>query len=178
MLHYRDLRERNVDLLLARLVDLKEDDVNAEILFEDRLYVVAGTNNPWTRRHKIALKDLANEPWVIPPPDYYPGALIVEALRASGLTTPHFAVTGYGVELQNALIATGRFLSVLPESFLRFSGKRLGLKALPVELPIQPRPVGIVTLRNRTVSPLAQLFIDCARNLSKPLAAVLTSRKR
>ena len=177
MLHYRDLRERNVDLLFTRVVDMKEGDVNAEILFEDRLYVVAGTNNPWTRLRKIALKDLASEPWVIPPPDYYPGALIVEAFRASGLTTPHFAVTSYGVEMQTWLIATGRFLSVLPGSFLRFSGQRLGLKALPIELPIRPRPVGIVTLKNRTVSPLAQLFIDCARNLSKPLAAMSTGRK-
>ena len=171
MLHYHDLRERNVDLLFARMVDPKEGDMNAEILFEDRLYVVAGNNNPWTRRRRIALKDLVSERWVIPPPDYYVGALIVEAFKGSGLASPHFAVTGYGVELQTTLIATGRFLSVLPGSFLRFSGKRLGLKALPIELPLPPRPVGIVTLQNRTVSPLAQLFIDCARDISKPLAA-------
>ena len=178
MLHYHDLRERNVDLLFGRVVELKEGDVNAEVLFEDRLYVVAGDNNPWTRRRKITLKDLVDEPWVVPPPDYYVGALIVDAFRASGLATPHFAVTGYGVQLQTALIATGRFLSFLPGSFLRFSGKRLGLKALPIELPVPPRPVGVVTLKNRTLSPLAQLFIDCARNLSKPLAAMSMARKR
>ena len=62
-----DLRERNVDLLIGRVVELKEDDVNAEVLFEDRLYVVAGANNPWTRRRKIALKDLVHEPWTMPP---------------------------------------------------------------------------------------------------------------
>lgn len=178
ILHYHDLRERNVDLLFARLVELKEGDVNAEVLFEDRLYVVAGTNSRWARLRKITLKDLVDEPWVIPPPDYYVGALIVEAFKASGLATPHLTVTGYGVELQTTLLATGRFLSVFPGSFLRFSGERLGLKALPIELPIPPRPVGVITLKNRTVSPLAQLFIDCARNLSKPLAAMATTRKR
>ena len=31
-------------------------------------------------------------------------------------------------------------------------------------------PVGIVTLKNRTLSPVAQLFIDCAREVAKPLA--------
>jgi hypothetical protein len=31
-------------------------------------------------------------------------------------------------------------------------------------------PNGIVTLKNRTLSPVAQLFIDCARELTKPLA--------
>ena len=99
------------------------------------------------------------------PPNSYVGALIVDAFRASGLAVPHNAVAGYGLELQSALLGTGRFLSVLPGSFLRFSGKRFGLKALPIDLPIPPRPVGIVTLKNRTLSPLATLFIECARGL-------------
>lgn len=30
--------------------------------------------------------------------------------------------------------------------------------------------IGIITLKNRTLSPLAQLFIDCAREVAKPLA--------
>ena len=156
------MRERNVDLLIGRVVELKEDDVNVEVLFEDRLYVVAGANNPWTRRRKVALKDLVHESWTMPPLNSYVGALIVDAFRASGLAVPHLTVAGYNL-LQTALIGTGRFLSILPGSFLRFNGKRLGLKALPIELPIPPRPVGIVTLKNRTVSPLAQLFVDCAR---------------
>jgi hypothetical protein len=31
-------------------------------------------------------------------------------------------------------------------------------------------PNGIATLKNRTLSPVAQLFIDCAREVAKPLA--------
>jgi len=106
------------------------------------------------------------------PPDTYVGALIVEVFRASGLAVPHNTVAHYGIELQSALLGTGRFLSVLPGSFLRFSGKRFGISALPIELPVAPRPVGIVTLKNRTLGPLAQLFIDCARSLAKPLSAI------
>jgi hypothetical protein len=30
--------------------------------------------------------------------------------------------------------------------------------------------MGIMTLKNRTLSPLARLFIDCAREVAKPLA--------
>ena len=170
MLHYHDLRERNVDLLFGRVVELDTDDVNAEVLFYDRLYVYAHASNPWTRRRKIALKELVHEPWTMPPPDSYAGALIAEAFKASGLPTPHITVAGYGMLLQNSLINTGRFLSVLPWSFLKFNGELLGLKILPIELPIQPRPVGIVTLKNRTLSPVAELFIEHAREVAKPLA--------
>ena len=44
------------------------------------------------------------------------------------------------------------------------------IKVLPIKLAVQPKPFGIVTLRNRTLSPAAQLFIDCVRDLAKPLA--------
>jgi hypothetical protein len=40
---------------------------------------------------------------------------------------------------------------------------------LPIELPIQPFAVAIVALKNRTISPVAQLFIDCAREVATPL---------
>ena len=69
------------------------------------------------------------------------------------------------------MFSTGRFLAMLPGSYLKFNGKRFGLKALPVKVPVPPQPAGVVTLKNRTPSPLAQLFIRCARDVAKPLAA-------
>jgi hypothetical protein len=38
------------------------------------------------------------------------------------------------------MLAGGRFLSLLPESMVRFSGKHLPLKVLPVDLPLRLRP--------------------------------------
>ena len=56
---------------------------------------------------------------------------------------------------------------MLPESTIRFSGKYLPLKVLPVELPA-PQPVKIITLKGRVLNPLAELFITSARELIKP----------
>jgi DNA-binding transcriptional LysR family regulator len=49
-------------------------------------------------------------------------------------------------------------------------GTRQAVKVLPINLPTTRRPIGIVTLKNRTLSPVAQLFIDCAHEVAKPLA--------
>jgi DNA-binding transcriptional LysR family regulator len=46
----------------------------------------------------------------------------------------------------------------------------LRLKALPLQSLPHRRPTGIVTLKRRTLSPLARLFIDCARDVAKPFA--------
>ena len=44
------------------------------------------------------------------------------------------------------------------------------LKVLPVKLPMARIPIGVVILENRTLSPVAQLFIEHAREVAKPLA--------
>jgi DNA-binding transcriptional LysR family regulator len=68
-----------------------------------------------------------------------------------------------------SLLATGRFVTIFPASAFRFLTKGSEFKILPVELPTARRPNGIVTLKNRALSPVARLFIDCAREVAKPL---------
>jgi hypothetical protein len=42
-----------------------------------------------------------------------------------------------------------------------------GGKILPIKLSIDRVPFGIVTLKNRTLSPVAQLFIEHAREVAR-----------
>jgi hypothetical protein len=43
------------------------------------------------------------------------------------------------------------------------------LKTLAVDLPVQPWPVNIVTLKNRTLSAATKQFIECARDFTKTM---------
>jgi hypothetical protein len=53
--------------------------------------------------------------------------------------------------LHTYLLATGRFITTLPESVIHFAGKHLSIKVLPVEVrAVQLNPVFIITLKNRT----------------------------
>jgi DNA-binding transcriptional LysR family regulator len=170
---YRDLRERNVDLVCGPIVKpFAEDDLEAEPLFEDKTVVVAGMRNPWARRRNIELGDLIDEPWCMPPPETLVGARCVEAFRACGLAVPRRKVLTSSIQLVNGMLATGRFLTMLPDSLLGFSGKRIAIKALPIDLSVPPRLVGLVTLKNRTISPGAQLFMQTAREVTKTLAKI------
>jgi len=91
---YRELRERKVELVVGRITEwVGEGDVVAESLFDYAMVVVAASRNPWTRRRRIALAELVNEPWTLPPPDSYIGALAAQAFRARGLKLPRSAVT-------------------------------------------------------------------------------------
>jgi DNA-binding transcriptional LysR family regulator len=92
------------------------------------------------------------------------------AFRSRGLEPPQESVTA-DIHLRIHLLTTGRFLTVLPADLLQFVGKRWSLKTLPIDLGIQAPSLGVLTLRNRTLSPVAQLFIDCTREVAKSMAA-------
>jgi DNA-binding transcriptional LysR family regulator len=96
------------------------------------------------------------------------GSVVLEAFRANGLDVPRATLITSTIPVRNALLATGRFLSIIPAYVLKFRGNQ-AIKVLPVDLPVRS-PVDIITLKNRTISPVAQLFIDCAREVAKPLA--------
>ena len=165
----RELRERDIDLIMGRLSRQvpAADDIEAEVLLEEQGFVVAGIQNPLTRRRKLTLPELIDECWTLPPPESYPGSLIAKAFQAYNLGYPRAGVTVHSNQMQTALLATGRFLTILPSTMLRFSAERLQLKILPVKLPIRPWPVGIVTLKDRMLTPSARLFIECARAVAK-----------
>jgi len=172
-LELRELRERNVDLMVGRIPrPLLDDDIDAEVLFEDRRFVVAGVRSRWAGRRKLALAELAHEPWILDPPTAAAIPLITAAFRAHGLELPRRNVTTFSLHVRSYLLATGRFLAIMPDSTLRFSGKRWSIKVLPIDLGVPPQRVAIFTLKNRTLSPAVKLFIECAGQVVRPLAKI------
>jgi DNA-binding transcriptional LysR family regulator len=166
----RELRQRTVELMIGSIFRLNlERDINADILFDDQFVVMAGAESKWVRRRKLRLADLIEEPWILPPSDSIPALNIAQAFRADGLEPPRTQMISFSLPLHYHLLATGRFVTMLPGSMLRF-GKHLPLKLLPVEIPKTPYLIAIMTLKNRTLSPLAQLFIEHAREVAKLMA--------
>jgi len=165
---HRELVDRRLDLLVVRRFGPIEDErLHFEFLFDDPSIVAAGAGSPWARRRRITPADLCQEPWVLPPPGSQISSVLVEAFRAHGLELPHASVITDSPHVRMSLVATGRFITILPASALKSSVARGTLKALPVKLPATRLPHGIATLKNRTLGPLAQLFIDAALEAAK-----------
>jgi DNA-binding transcriptional LysR family regulator len=167
---YRDVMERNIELAICRMIGRLPDELAAEVLFHDAFAVMTAAKNPLTRRRKLTLAELANEPWTLYPFDSFFGSVVAEAFRANGHEPPRLTVTSLSFNVQKELLATGRFLTVLPSFMLGVDGGTLSLKALPVTFSNSRMPIGIITLKNRTLTPLAQLYIDNVRTVAKPLA--------
>ena len=167
----RDLDERKFDLLILRRIGpFAEDQVSFEVLYDNPYFVAAGVKSPWARRRRVELADLIDELWILPPAGTRFGSLARDIFGAKGLPCPRGAVIASGLETTINLVGTGHYLTIYPESLFTFPAAHPFIRKLPIELPIVSGPIGILTLKNRMLSPAAQLFIEAARDVAKPLA--------
>jgi DNA-binding transcriptional LysR family regulator len=166
------LRDRSIDLVFVRdgpgLNSLAAEDFTITKLFEDRLSVVVGSNSRWASIRQVDLTDLKDAPWIVLP--YGWGKEVIpKAFGLRGLPPPRIALKTSSIHLRLHLLATGRFVSALPASVLRLHRERFNLKELRIELPKTPYAVAIVTLKNRTLSPVVDHFIrSTATRFEKP----------
>jgi DNA-binding transcriptional LysR family regulator len=165
------LRDRKFDLVFARrpsrqLGGRVADDLNLEDLFDDPLIIAAGLHSRWEHRRKIDLAELIDEPWILQPPNSWNYIHLAEACRMQGLAMPTVRLYGFSMHLANHFVANGSFITAQPKSVARFCS----MKELPVKLPVRPWLITLVTLKNRTLGPIVERFIECAREVATELA--------
>ncbi len=167
----RELRGRRIDLMIgpSRTPSIDED-IATTFLYNNRLRVVVSPRSPWARRQRIKLSDLVKEPWCTIPSDLAGGAVFVEAFRGSGLPQPRVVISSAAGNVRRLVLEDGRFIGLSSDGTLYFDALKPRLQILPVQLPGPGFPIGILTLKHRTINPTVQLFIDCAREIVAPLA--------
>jgi DNA-binding transcriptional LysR family regulator len=167
----RDLRDRKYDLILGRWWSLQTedgsaDDLNIELLFDDPLVIAVGIQSKWAaRRRRIDLAELVDEPWIMQGPQTWNYRTLAEACQARGLAMPRASLVTLSISVITHFLAGGQFVTAMPRS-VAYSKS---FKVLPVDLPARPWPVNIVTLKNRTQSPVVERFIACAREVAKSI---------
>jgi DNA-binding transcriptional LysR family regulator len=155
----RELHRRGIELAISRMAGpVAPDGTTAEILFYDRLVVIAGKGSRWARRRRLVLRNVAAGPWALPSPDGFLGVMIRTAFEQQGLAMPAAAVTTASTYTLASLAAEGHFLTIHPETMLRVPSRHPQLVALPIALPHATHPIGLIQLRDRAPSPVATLF--------------------
>jgi len=173
------LRNRDIDLVLghygAPLADDRlADDLNVDILFDDPVVVSAGMRSRWASRRKLDLSDLVDEPWILGTPGSWPNRILSEAFQARGLGPPKISLMTISMHLRANMVASGHFITTFPKSVMLVHANRWKLTPLPVELPARPWPLAVVTLKDRTQSPVVALFIKHVREFTRSMGVAET----
>jgi len=153
------------------------DDLNVETLFEDELVIVAGRESRWARRRTVDIAELSDERWILTSGDRWNYQVIAKAFEQRGAAMPKISMKTLSVHLRANMAATGQFITAFPRSVLLLYADRFALRVLPVDLPVCIWPIVVATLKNRTLSPVVERFMDCAREVSKSLVRTNPRRK-
>jgi DNA-binding transcriptional LysR family regulator len=133
--------------------------------------VVAGADSKWARRGNIDLVELVDEPWILGGPDTWHRVLAEEIFRAQGLIVPKPRITTVSIITRARLLAAGPYLSIFLGSVVRrLVADHYAVTALPVDLPESSFSARIVTVKNRTLSPVVERFLTCVREVAGSFA--------
>lgn len=155
----RQLRQRDVEIVISRLASMAgNDDLSVETLFHDELVVICSRQSRWARRRKVSLADLVDEPWVFPPPAGFLTGIMRGEFEAQGLALPRPTVTTSCTYSLSVLVGNGNFLGIHPRAMLTTPNQHPLLTAVDVGLPTTRGAIGLISLRDRSLSPVAKLF--------------------
>ena len=166
----RELRERSLDVLVTRWVPpLVADDLAAQVLFKSPLAVMAERHHPLLHQKKLSLADLMEEQWTLSPPNSFLGRIVADLFRRRKLQLPPTVVTTISIYMRLNLLASGRFLTVLPLTMLRHRSNTAWLRALNVDLSESSAPNASITLKKRRGGGAVKLFqqacVDVCKNM-------------
>jgi DNA-binding transcriptional LysR family regulator len=161
------LRLGELDLFVGRLEPgYAAPDLATETLHDEPMCVAVAPQHPLAMRRKIGWAELVDLPWVVPPAWASSRIKLNQQFYKAALNPP--------VDL----VETASFLGTL--TFLQQRGaavfwarsvamhmQRQGLaRVLPLKLPIELPPVGMITLRSRPPTPACAQLMDCLRKVA------------
>lgn len=164
------LRGRRVDFVAARPLTLPlPPDVEGEPLFRDIMKVMVGLDSRFARRRRITLAELVDETWILSRNEVTPSSPVVRAFAEAGVAFPRKIIESGSLTMRVNLLASGRYVTLMPHSLQAFGLIAKLVRALPIEIPPWSTPTMILTLRGRTLGPAAGRFLETLRELARPL---------
>jgi DNA-binding transcriptional LysR family regulator len=164
----RKLRERALDVVLTRWNTLTQaDDLAAETLYRSTLAVMADKDHPLAAKRRLALPDLMSEQWTLSPPDTFLGRVVADLFERRRLPLPRNTVTTTSIFMRLNLMASGRFLSILPTTLLRHRSNKAWLREIRADLGDSSGPIAAITIKNRRSSGAVKLFQEASRAFCK-----------
>jgi DNA-binding transcriptional LysR family regulator len=97
---------------------------------------------------------------------------VVDLFRRRKLPLPPAVVTTISIHMRLNLLASGRFLTVLPAQMLRHPSNKAWLRALDVNLSDSTQPIALITLKRRRSGGAVRLFEQSSLEVCKMMAGL------
>lgn len=165
------LREARLDIVLGHVpASLGGRDLAFEPMLEETLVTVSRAGHPLSRKKRLAWKDVARSEWIVYPQET-PLRALFEGMLSGVIETASVVATTMMLERTD-------MLAVMPRDVAEHYASRGLVEILKLKLPVTLGRIGIVTHKDRQLSPAANAFIGEVRRLASTPAAPRGARHR
>jgi LysR family transcriptional activator of glutamate synthase operon len=152
----KGIKNREIDLAFIGPVPVNDPDLHAEILFKENFVALMPDSHPLAETGSISLHLLEKESFVLFPEGFILRKIVVDACYQVGFR-PAVPFEGEDLDAIKGLVSAGIGVTVLPETTL-YENMPTGTVALKISHPEVKRTVGVITPKNRQLSPSEKLF--------------------
>lgn len=158
------LRVGEIELFVGRLEPgYAAPDLETEALYDEPMCIVCRPDHPLAKKRRPGWPDLAAQPWVVPPPWASSRIKLNQLFYKAGLNPPVDLIESASHLVTLSFVRQRPALGFVARAVARHGEREGLLKVLPVAVPIELPPVGLITLRGRRLTPATLQLMDCLR---------------
>jgi DNA-binding transcriptional LysR family regulator len=158
------LQRGTLDFMIGRILE-KEDSTGLvyEELTEEPACAVVRPGHPLLERKGLTLEDIAERPWILPPPGGILRHRFDMMFRRAGLRPPVNVVDTTALLLITTLLQQTDSLHVMPQEVAQYYASLNVMRILPIELPCKMDAFGIIRQQDHLLAPGAELLLKQVR---------------
>jgi DNA-binding transcriptional LysR family regulator len=154
----------DLDMVLGRL---PEEGRSRALVYEEfyaePICIVARCGHPLARKRRLRLRELANEPWLLPLPETALRRQVERAFVEAGAQVPRNVIESVSILTNRALLRKSDCIAVMPYHVALDDVEQGLLSILPVKLKSIETPVGAILRAPGTLPPAASALLECLR---------------
>jgi DNA-binding transcriptional LysR family regulator len=158
----------DLDMVLGRLpTEGHSRALVYEEFYAEPICVVVRRGHPMTRKRRLALRDLANEAWLLPLPETALHRQLERAFIDAGTSLPKNVIESVSILTNRVLLRKSDCLGVMPYHVALDDVEHGLLAILPVRLKSLESPVGVIVRAPGDLPPAASALREYLRTAAK-----------
>jgi DNA-binding transcriptional LysR family regulator len=154
----------DLDMVLGRMPDQgRSRALIYEEFYDEPVCLVVRRGHALARKRRLGLRDLVNEPWLLPLPETTLRRQIERAFLEANAPLPRNIIESISILTNRALLRKSDCIGVMPYHVALDDVEQQLLAILPVKLKSVDSPVGAILRAPGDLPPAAAALLECLR---------------
>jgi len=169
------LNQNKLDILIARLfAQHDKSDLRYEVLTDEPISLVGRPDHPLLMAKNLSLPELVDSAWIVPPAGSVLRYRFELMFQELGLRAPVNLIETGALLFTSKILQKSDMLSLMATDVARFYAEHGLMSILPIHLPCQMEAFGIITRRDRLLSPAAEVMLRAIRSTAQSVYGLAT----